>query len=188
MKVIPRSIRVCGVAGAIVAYPFMFASILHSPWFNFYSNALSDLGSGLNFPYNIYFNLGLIIAGVLSSIFSITLLVTKELNLKVSWKLPLMLATTSLIAIGVFPEDLGTLHFLASVTFFVSLVLALLLYGIIGVLSDGRPLSRESLLLAAFATGVWSADWSWKGIAIQELFSSIAASYWLIRIITSKET
>jgi len=60
--------ELCGVIGPIIALAFIAFAIAYSPWFNWYTNALSDLGVG---EAALIFNLGLIVGGVLTTIFAI---------------------------------------------------------------------------------------------------------------------
>ncbi|MEM1547135.1 MAG: DUF998 domain-containing protein, partial [Candidatus Methanomethylicia archaeon] len=63
---------VLGVLGAVIAYPFIGISIMLSPWFNPYENALSDLGNiALNGLTAYIFNLGLILSGFLIALFAL---------------------------------------------------------------------------------------------------------------------
>lgn len=64
--------RILGILSAVMAYPFIMVSIFLSPWFNFYDNALSDLGNiARNRSVAYVYNSGLIITGSLVSLFAL---------------------------------------------------------------------------------------------------------------------
>ncbi|MCS7143193.1 MAG: DUF998 domain-containing protein [Aigarchaeota archaeon] len=180
-----RVTSLLGLIGAVAAYPLVILAVIQSPWFDLFSNALSDLGRYSNYPGNVYFNAGLILSGLLTSVFAISLIVSvKSISLE-TWKYTLLIATVSLIAIGLFPEDLGALHLVPSVTFFASLPLTILIYGTINLYSGRKAVGVEALILSSACIGVWTADWSWSGVAIQELITSIIGSYWIVKVIAS---
>ncbi|MDQ1281389.1 MAG: hypothetical protein QG670_2654 [Thermoproteota archaeon] len=61
-----NTLKLLGILGATMAYLFIIISILASPWFDFYNNALSDLGNAVSHaPTSWIFNLGLFLSGLL---------------------------------------------------------------------------------------------------------------------------
>lgn len=98
-------------------------SIIMSPWFNIWYNALSDLGHAAKSSVAPIFNLGLVIGGYLISILGIKymILYDKERTIILNY------IGFMLILIGVYDEIYGKLHFLVSVLFFLGII-AYLLY------------------------------------------------------------
>jgi len=100
--------RLVGPIGAVVAYPFIIVSILLSPWFNFYDNALSDLGNmTLNGPVALVYNSGLVLSGALVASFAFLVSVKNRSWKYLCWSILLTVAGADLALIGIFPEDAG---------------------------------------------------------------------------------
>ena len=67
--------RLLGLLAAVSSYPFVPASIILSPWFNFYDFALSDLGNmTVNAPIAYIFNAGIMLSGLFVAAFALLLL------------------------------------------------------------------------------------------------------------------
>ena len=174
---------VLGVLSALVAYPFIAVSIMLSPWFNPYNNALSDLG---NIAWNgwvaFIYNFGLIFSGFLVVFFALLISVKYRSWKYLCWSILLVVAGLDLALIGFFPEDAGGIHGLVSVIFFTSIILMMLAYGFCSR-SLGSPLTGMiAFLLSIFSIAVWMVRWPWRGVAIQETAASLAASTWLIMV------
>jgi hypothetical membrane protein len=58
-----RKYALFGVVGPLVAYLFIGVSIVLSPWFSWWSNALSDLGHSVDSDVALLYNFGLLLAG-----------------------------------------------------------------------------------------------------------------------------
>lgn len=175
--------RILGILSAVMAYPFIMVSIFLSPWFNFYDNALSDLGNiARNRSVAYVYNSGLIIAGSLVSLFALLISIRYRSWKYLPWSALLMITGVSLALVGVFPEDAGRIHGLVSTVFFFMMALTMLVYSLCA-----WPLRSSAIAIAAFAFSlasilVWSIEWSWKGVAIQETISSLMASVWLLTV------
>ena len=61
-----------GVVGPLVAYISIGVSIVLSPWFNWESNALSDLGHAIRSEVAPIFDFGLLLAGFLLMVYVVT--------------------------------------------------------------------------------------------------------------------
>ena len=183
-----RLSRLLGVLGAAISYPFILVSILFSPWFSIYDNALSDLGNtSLNGSISWVFNAGLIISGFLIACFALTKFVNRIVVRIVSWALPLTVAGVDLDLIGIFPENRGEIHGVVSVIFFTLMILGMLIYGFVSL-----PLGSQTIRAIAFAFAItsiviWFAPWPWKGVAIQETLTSIMGSLWLILVAVNRQ-
>ncbi|MGQ9479734.1 MAG: DUF998 domain-containing protein [Thermoproteota archaeon] len=122
--------RILGVLGAVVAYPLIAVSIVLTPWFNFYSNALSDIGNiARNAPVAYVFNFGLILSGSLVALFALLTSLKHRSWKYLLWSVLLTVTSIDLALIGVFPEDAGIIHRLVSTVFFVLLMIVMFLYG-----------------------------------------------------------
>ncbi len=148
---------------AIVPLSLVTLAIHMAPWFNFYKNALSDLGHVLKSEVAPVFNLGLSSGGFLIGVYAVACVnrIGRLLTMV------LLLVGYSLILVGVFDESYGFFHFTASVAFFLSLGLFLAVY----ILARRTLWPLISLAIGAVA---WTLHLVWKvpkGAAIPELIS-----------------
>lgn len=167
----------CGIVTPVLISAFILSAIYLSPWFDWMENALSDLG--VNGVAAVLFNTGLILSGLLTLIFAFGLRETlrdrKSNQIGVAI---LMLAAVALSCIGFFPETVKPLHFYFSVAFFVLLSISLLTIGFTVTLQPSRRGIGLFTLLLGFASAIpWI--FSWKGVAIPEALSALAALIWL---------
>jgi len=170
---------ICGMAVPIVAFAAILSSIALSPWFSWYSNALSDLGNYARSSVAIIFNLGLVISGILTVVFGLGIFD----DLKGSkpgrvGALVLMMAGAALTGIGIFSEDAGRIHFYVSVAFFSLVPISLLILGPTMIAGGSRKLGALSVIIAFLAAIPWA--FSWEGVAIPETISAAFASAWSI--------
>jgi hypothetical membrane protein len=161
-----------GVAGPLVAFIFIGISIALVPWFSWWNNALSDLGHAVHSRSAPYFNFGLLLAGLLITVFTVT----------VFWKHAkytspfLMMTAFALQLVAVFDEVYGQLHGTVSVIFFVFLILSCLVYAI-------EKRSILGVLSFVIGLGVWILFGEriiQAGIAVPEIISVVAATSWVI--------
>lgn len=164
----------------IVAFTFISLAILHSPWFTWTENYLSDLGA--QGTYSILFNAGLIIAGILVIMFAIGL--RDSSMLRKPWgglgTLTLILGACALCAIGIFPKTTGAPHIYAAATMFVLIPLSMLLIGTTIVSSSNKTLGWFTIILGVVALGVSLIPWPWEGGAIPQMLSALPISAWAI--------
>jgi len=169
---LPRLAGLCGVIGPIISLSSIAIAIAYTPRFNWVTWALSDLGVH---EAALIFNSGLIIGGVLTTIFAIGLMqILSEKFLGFLGTFTLILSTISLCAIGVFPESAGRIHFYVSVSFFVLLVISLFLIGGALILEASRYLGIFSILASVVAGAAWAIPH--QGVAIPEIIASVAGS------------
>src|SRR3990170_1527124 len=91
----------CGIVGPIISLSFIEIAIIYSPWFNWFKNALSDLGVH---EAALIFNSGLIIGGILTTIFGIGLMqIFRKQVLGFIGSFTRGLSSISLCAIGILP-------------------------------------------------------------------------------------
>ena len=161
-----------GVVGPILAYVSIAASIAFSPWFSWYSNALSDLGHSVKSEAAPIFNLGLLTTGFLMLVYTVAAFRKHAKYTSIC----LVFSAFLLQLIATFDEVYGSLHFVVSVLFFIS----------IGITSIVYAVERKSLFaLIAFIIGLVS----WilygmkiysAGIAVPETISSLAVASLLV--------
>jgi len=187
-KVVMQKIAgLCGIICPLAALSFIALAISYSlSWFSWTNNALSDLGGPppATAIAAVLFNSGLIIGGILGMMFAVGLMYTlREQTLKFIGVFILFLATVSLIAVGVFPETAGRIHFYVSVAFFTLFPVSLLFIGssMVKELSE-RTLGIATILFGVFAV-VSAAPLVLTDVAdigIHELLAALSGSAWSI--------
>jgi len=179
-----------GLFSPIVAYTFIFSAIISAKTFSWTNNALSDLG--IPDPWNNYmvpllFNTGLIISGLLFSLFAIGFILSRKSLLGKVGGVFLFLDAISLMFIGVFPENIFEWHFFFSVMFFTLLPITLMiLTAEFYVNMKNIDLALISIILAISVIIIWSVPWrnmGVTGVALPEFLSSLCGSIWLYSVI-----
>jgi hypothetical membrane protein len=161
-----------GIVGPLVAYLSIAISISLSPWFTWRNNALSDLGHSTGSDVAYIFNLGLLLAGFLILIYSITVLGKKARYTSIS----LGLSTFFLQLIATFDEIYGHYHYLVSVAFFISIIVSSILYSI-------EKRSLIGFISATIGLLTWMLHFvglNNLGISVPETISSAVVSSWII--------
>jgi len=178
-----KLVKTIGIISATIPYLFILTSIILSPWFSIYDNALSDLGNIAHNGYVAYiFNFGLMIAGLFTTSFAILLSYVKR-----SWKFliwtPLLLITSvDLFLIGVFSEDWGVAHWIVSVIFFLMMIVTMFVYSYLSWPLGSPGIGALTLIFGFVSVVVWFGRWPWQGIAIQETTTVIMSSIWLMLV------
>ncbi len=203
-----RFAGLCGIIGPLIAISGIALAILVSPWFNWFTNALSDLGHpwmlggsngtpGYNHAAPI-FNSALSLTGLVTLVLTIWLIRYEYFELSTFGVIAAVLLTVSqffLIGIGIFHEGYGELHFIVSLGFFVHLIIAGMLFGIRLILEKKMRIFGISAFILAFISMImWVLYYLdltvFTGVAIPEIISAIAAMIWVyplcIRIILQK--
>jgi hypothetical membrane protein len=159
---LPRKIAgVCGIASQLIALTMILVVTVNSPWFSWTEYNISVLG--VEGSMKTLFNWGLILTGLLSLIFAIGL--RKNLLLSRPGQygvISLIIGSMGVATIGIFPRSIDLPHDVASVVFFLFLILAFLLIG--------------TASIAAF----WRIPWTWNGDAIPQLLNCLPWSLWTI--------
>jgi hypothetical membrane protein len=204
-----RFAGLCGIIGPLIAYIGIAVAILMASWFNWFDHALSDLGHpwmlggsdgipGINNSAPL-FNASLIIAGLFTLVLTIWLIRYQYFERSVIGLIAAILLTIAqffLIAIGVFHEGFGSIHFAVSVGFFVTLLLAGMIYGIRLMQEKSTQIfGILALILALISAIIWVAYYTiplpFTGQAIPEIISAVTAFIWVfplcIRLILQKE-
>lgn len=115
-----------GAMAPICALVSIGISIALSPWFSWTQNALSDLGVSKVAPI---FNSGLILTGILTSIFAIAFAkAEQEDNIRSVGAIVLLFMGISTVGVGVFTEAFLGMHILFAFSCFGSLILSFTLF------------------------------------------------------------
>lgn len=129
---------ICGILAFLVIVSSVTAAIANYPNFSFWNNWLSDLGVGNS---AVFFNSGVMIAGVLLLIFSLAF------SRKNKAGYLMVIASLALVGVGLFTENSmpENSHFYFSAAFFAAMSLSMLAAGILG-----RGFDRYFSLLTFF--------------------------------------
>jgi hypothetical membrane protein len=192
-----RFAGLCGILGPLIALIGIVGAIAISPWFNWLTNALSDLGHptmiggsngvpGLN-PAASIFNTSLILAGLFTIVLTLWLIRHQLFEVSVIGIIAGILLTIAqcfLIAIGVFHEGFGLTHFVVSLGFFVTLLFAGMIYGVRLMQEKHlRLIGIIAFILALVSALIWVAYYlsllPFTGVAIPEIISAITAIIWV---------
>ena len=183
-----------GIIGPIIGIGAVLLSVsMSSSWFSWQENALSDLGVDTfgGTTAGIWtFNLGMIIAGVLSSIYAYGLyrLLTNNTTNKIG-VIAVIIGGINLALVGIFTEDWPTIHRLVAMTYFVFTPIGLIIMGS-GMLKKERTFGIITMItgisaLIAISTAIlivfespvangWPA-----GIAIPEMVEAVILATWI---------
>jgi len=169
--------NISGLCGIFMPFAFLISiliAMLHSPWFKWTNNALSDLGAeGVS---AFFFNNGLIIAGLLAFIFSLGLI--KILSIKIGGYI-IALGSLALIGIGIFPITIFNLHYIASAIFFISLTIGLLIVGItMKQYHFDNTMANAAIIIALIAFISPVTLYFFSGIAIPEMIICYFVFLW----------
>jgi hypothetical membrane protein len=169
-----------GLAAIVVAFGGVVYAMFAAPWFSPLSYALSDLGARGAVTAPI-FNGALLAGGALGVGFVVSVLADTTHPIRRAGGLFGLLAMLFMALVGAFPIP-SPFHGLVAVPFFLFLTLAVFLWGA-GDYAAGRPLRGLVLVLLGVLHVV---SWAWwllfpwfpPGIAIPELFGSVAFAVW----------
>jgi hypothetical membrane protein len=178
-----RNYALLGLIAPLVAIFFIAASIALSPWFNWGTDALSDLGHSGNSEVAPLFNFGLLLTGFLMIVYSVT---SFRGHAKYTSYF-LVLAGLALQLVATFDEAYKPLHFMVSVLFFASLGFASISY----IIEKKSKLAVAALIIGAASWILYGLKIYSAGIAVAETVSSMATVTWVmlsaIRIYFNKE-
>ncbi|HVP92569.1 MAG TPA: DUF998 domain-containing protein [Acidobacteriota bacterium] len=175
----------CGIISPILTFIFISLAISQtSSWFSWTGNALSDLG--IHEESAVLFNSGLIIGGVLNIVFAFGVMrFYQNQTVGRDGAFFLLLAGIFLASIGIFPETApNNIHYIVSVAFFAALPMSLLIQSAALLSASARRKLGAFTLIMAVATVIPWAIWvplkPYRGVAIPELISALAAATWSI--------
>lgn len=165
-----------GILAMVSALLWISVAILINPAFDFFTGALSQLGSpGANHPW--VYNTGLMFTSILLFLFAVSLLLHSANRVESAGSSFLMVAALFLALIGIYHG--GTYpHDFVSLWFFMLSDIAILTWGI-GLFLHDRTWSAYVLLLAALATG-FGFIFRWPSSAELETFGTAAIAMWAV--------
>lgn len=177
----------CGVIGPFTTFLFIALAISQSlSWFHWTDNALSDLGNYTTATESVatLFNFGLIIGGCLNLVFAFGLIYAmRKRTIGLTGTFVFALADLSLIAIGIFPETSGCIHFYVSVAFFSLFPISMFFMGA----SITRETSERALGLATILFGIFAVMSAApiilahvQDVGIHELLAALSGATWSI--------
>lgn len=176
----PRKIAgVCGIASQLIALIMILVVTGNSPWFNWTEYNISVLG--VEGSMKTLFNWGLILTGLLSLIFAIGL--RKNLLLSRPGQygvISLIIGSMGIAMIGIFPRSIDLPHDVASVVFFLFVILAFLLIGTASIAASRLKWGILSLIAGVLMIAFWRIPWTWYGDAIPQLLNCLPWSLWTI--------
>lgn len=181
-----RFAGLCGIIGPIIGLAGIMLAIFYSPWFNWFTDALSDLGHPNN-PAAPIFNTSLILAGIITLALSFWLIrhqLFEGSAIGIIGAILFTIALFFLIGVGVVHEGFGYPHFVVSVGFFVNLLLAGMIYGIRLMQEKHlRLIGIFAFILSLLSALVWIVYYlnllPFTGVAIPEIISVIVGIIWV---------
>lgn len=174
---------ICGILAPVIAFTCILFAIASYSQFSWFNDALSDLGV-VEGATAVFFNLGLIVGGVLAFVFGLELFrFLHRKVLGVAGAVIFVLGALALVLIGIFPESARPMHYYASVAFFVLFPISMLLICAKLLSSSRVKMGLFTLIVATFAAVVWIVEFTvrpFQGVAIPETLSGLAASSWAV--------
>jgi hypothetical membrane protein len=167
-----RNYALVGLIAPLIAIAFITGSIVLSPWFNWETSALSDMGHSVNSEAASLFNFGLLLSGFLIIVFSVTSLRNHAKYTSYS----LVIVGLSLQMVATFDEVYRPVHFQVSVLFFLALGFASISYFI----EKRSVIALTALIVGAVSWILYGLEVYSAGIAVPETVSSLATVTWVM--------
>ena len=159
-----RHLKYSGIAGVVVYWLFVAWSISKNPWFSFWGNALSDLGSPEMARAPGIYNCGLVITAVFMLAFSVYLMLSAENKLQTVGGAYVSISAIFLALIGVFHAGTRP-HGFVSTYFFVQFFLGMLIYG-----AGSKDKAIRYGSVALFALALLGTFIPWPSVALIETY------------------
>jgi len=174
--------RFCGVVAAILAWIVIALAVSRNPWFNVFKHALSDLGDlkGANDPW--IYNVGLIVTGVITCIYSLYIAYTSNNKVLVFASALLFVAGIFLALIGVYPAGTRP-HTFVSTWFFIQMLLAIIAIAI-GFTVEKALLHAAILWIISVIGPLGAILIKWPSVALQEIYGIILIDIAIVTITT----
>jgi hypothetical membrane protein len=170
-----------GVFGPLMVYVSIALSLVLSPWFNWKTNALSDLGHAVNSHVASIFNFGLLLAGFLLMIYATTVF---KKHAKYS-SFCLLVSTFLVQLLAAFNEVYGSIHYVVAVPHFVMLSLTSIVYTV----EKRSAVALITFIIVMFSWLLYGLNIFNIGIAVPETVSKLVVAwimYSAIKIYISK--
>jgi hypothetical membrane protein len=148
------------------------------PWFNWHNNALSDMG--VSSTANL-FNVTLLFGGALYLVFAIGMLRWRGMSsvLAKSAAFFRLAGAAGLMLVGVFPENLGRIHYIVAITYFFATPLAYVLWGA-DMLKSGERVPGILSIAAGLAALVMIIVVPHKRWAVPEILAAVVIGAWTL--------
>lgn len=173
--------KLCGIIAAVSAWTTISLSISRNPWFDLFKHALSDLGGPKAKDPWVY-NVGLMITGVLTSIYALYAVSASTSKIAVYASSFIFIAGIFLVLIGVFPSGTRP-HTFVSTWFFVQMWMAVVASAIDFLVR--KRLVLGTLLLALSAVGLLGALLvKWPSVALLEIYGVILINIYVVILTT----
>jgi len=160
-----------GVFGPLLVYVSITLSLIFSPWFNWETNALSDMGYSVTGSAALIFNLGLLLAGFLLLLYSLTAF---KKHAKYS-SYCLLVSSFFVQLIAVFNETYGQIHYAVAIPHFLMLSLTSIVYSI----EKRSAFALLTFLIVLFSWLIYALNVLNIGIAVPEIISKFVVA-WII--------
>jgi hypothetical membrane protein len=160
-----------GIFGPLLVYFSIIFSLFFSPWFDWNTNALSDLGNPSTSKVALEFNLGLMIAGFFIMIYAMTIF--KKYAKYTSYCL---LGSSFFVQmLASFNIGYGSLHYAVALPHFLLLSISSIVYSI----ETRSVFAFLIFLIVLFSWLIYSLQIFNIGIAVPEAFSKLVL-LWII--------
>ncbi|MGD9131132.1 MAG: hypothetical protein PVH73_06115 [Candidatus Bathyarchaeota archaeon] len=164
-----RAYALFGVFGPLMVYGSIALSLVLSPWFSWESNMLSDLGHAVTSDAASIFNLGMLLAGFLIMIYSLTVF---KKHAKYS-SLCLLVSTFLVQLLATFNEVYGSLHYAAAVPHFVMLSFTSIVYTV----EKRSAVALLTFIIVMFSWLLYALNIFSIGIAVPETVSKLVLAW-----------
>ena len=181
-----RSIDLAAVFGGVapfLTYACILLAVASYKEFSWTHNALSDLGivPGVTM---ILFNGGLIIGGILFTIFAIGLYeYMRKTTIGRVGAFFFILASISITCVGIFNEHFKPTHFIFSVTLFTFMALSLLVFSGNLLIKGQSRLGLFTLVLGSASAAMWILEYTiryFQNVAVPEFVSGLLGVTWVM--------
>jgi len=174
--------RLCGVIAAILAWIIIALAVLRNPWFNLLEHALSDLGDPKGAIDPWIYNVGLIVTGVITCIYSTYIANASSNKVLVFASALLFVAGVFLALIGVYPAGTRP-HTFVSTWFFIQMFLAIVATAI-GFAIE-KAFHHAAVLWAVSTIGPLGAILvKWPSVALLEFYGIVLIDVAVITVTT----
>jgi hypothetical membrane protein len=171
-----------GVFGPLLVYVSIALSLALSPWFNWETNMLSDLGDAVTSNTAAIFNFGLLLAGFFMMVYALTVF---KKHAKYS-SFCLLVSTFFVQLLAAFNEAYGSLHYAVAVPHFLMLSLTSIVYTV----EKRSAVALTTFGIAMFSWLLYTLNIFNIGIAVPETVSKLVVAwimYSAIKIYFGKE-
>jgi hypothetical membrane protein len=166
-----RAHALFGIFGPLLAYISIIASLALSPWFNWETNMLSDLGNPATSTAAHIFNLGLLLAGFFMMVYSLSVF---RKHARYS-SFCLFVSTFFVQLLAAFNEAYGSLHYAVAVIHFLMLSLTSIVYTV----EKRSAVALITFGIVMFSWLIYALNIFSIGVAVPETASKLVLS-WII--------